>query len=134
MGDRSYESEEAPGDKGQEVTVTQLLQEKCVACRADSPHVTGEEVAQLHPQVPDWSIILEDGIRKLERMFRFPNFAQALAFTNAISDMAEDEGHHPRLVTEWGKVGVTWWTHKIRDLHRNDFIMAAKTDAFYGMH
>ena len=108
--------------------MTQLAEERCVACRADSPHVTDEEVAELKPLVPDWDLTVAEGIRRLERTYRFQNFAQALAFTNAVGDLAEAEGHHPRLVTEWGRVGVTWWTHKIRDLHRNDFIMASKTD------
>ena len=108
-----------------------LTQEKCVACRADAPVVTDQEVKELHPQVRDWKIIVEDGIRRLDRTYRFRDFAQALAFTDAVGALAEEEGHHPRLVTEWGKVGVTWWTHKIRNLHRNDFIMAAKTDGLY---
>ncbi|MBI4490877.1 MAG: 4a-hydroxytetrahydrobiopterin dehydratase [Deltaproteobacteria bacterium] len=108
-----------------------LTQEKCVACRADAPHVTDQEIAELHPQVFEWRLITEEGIRKLERAYRFPNFVRALSFTNAVGDLAEAEGHHPRLVTEWGRVTVTWWTHKIRDLHRNDFIMAAKTDRLY---
>ncbi len=111
--------------------MSSLTQERCVACRADAPVVTDQEVAGLHPQVPDWRLFVEDGIRKLERTYRFRDFAQALAFTNAVGALAEEEGHHPRLVTEWGKATVTWWTHKIRNLHRNDFIMAAKTD---GLH
>ncbi len=105
-----------------------LTSERCVACRADSPHVTEEEITLLSPIISGWELIEEDGIRKLQRTFRLPGFAQALALTNRIGAIAEEEGHHPRLVTEWGRVGVTWWTHKIRDLHRNDFIMAAKTD------
>ena len=68
-------------------------------------------------------------IARLERVFHFPSFADALAFTNRVGALAEEEGHHPALLTEWGRVTVTWWTHKIRGLHRNDFIMAAKTDA-----
>ena len=111
--------------------MTQLIEQKCVACRADSPHVTEAEIAELHPQVPEWSIIQEDGIRKLQRLFRVSNFEQALAFSNAVGNVAEEEGHHPRLVTEWGRVTITWWTHKIRDLHRNDFVMAAKTDQLH---
>ncbi len=114
--------------------MTQLERERCVACRADSPHVTDPEVAELHPQVPEWTLRADNGVRKLERSFSFPNFGQALAFTNAVGGLAEAEGHHPLLVTEWGRATVTWWTHKIRDLHRNDFIMAAKTDrAFEGL-
>lgn len=108
-----------------------LIEQRCVACRADSPHVTEEELAELGPQVPDWSMIQEDSIRKLQRRFRFRNFQKALAFTNAVGALAEEEGHHPRLVTEWGRVTVTWWAHAIRDLHRNDFIMAGKTDQAY---
>ena len=105
-----------------------LAEMRCVACRADAPTVTEREVAQLHPQVPDWELIEENGSERLRRVFRFDDFAQALAFTNRIGEIAESEGHHPALLTEWGRVTVTWWTHKIRGLHRNDFVMAAKTD------
>lgn len=109
----------------------ELYQERCVACRRDSPAVTADEIGELHPTVAGWELLAADGIPKLERRFSFRNFRQALAFTNAVGELAEAEGHHPRVVTEWGGVGVTWWTHKIRNLHRNDFIMAAKTDRLY---
>jgi 4a-hydroxytetrahydrobiopterin dehydratase len=108
-----------------------LSQMKCVACRRDAPTVTDEEVAELLPQIPDWELVELDGIRRLTRSFRFADFAEALAFTNKVGEIAEEEGHHPALLTEWGKVGVTWWTHKIKGLHRNDFIMAAKTSELY---
>lgn len=111
--------------------MTQLNREKCVACRRDSPPVTSEEIAELQPQVPDWQLVTLDGVLRLTRSFRFRNFAQALAFTNKVGELAEEEGHHPQLVTEWGRVDVAWWTHKIRNLHRNDFIMAAKSDQAY---
>lgn len=101
---------------------------KCEACRRDAPTVTAEEAKGLLQQVPLWSIEERDGVPRLERIFAFPDFAEALAFTNEVGRVAEEEGHHPALVTEWGRVGVAWWTHKIRGLHRNDFIMAAKTD------
>jgi 4a-hydroxytetrahydrobiopterin dehydratase len=104
---------------------------RCEACQAGAPQVTEAEIAALHPQVPQWTLVERDGIRRLERVFRFRDFAQALAFTNLVGALAETEGHHPALLTEWGRVTVTWWTHKIRGLHRNDFIMAAKTDATY---
>ncbi|MGH2639382.1 MAG: 4a-hydroxytetrahydrobiopterin dehydratase [Rhabdochlamydiaceae bacterium] len=106
----------------------QLARIGCTACRAGEPTVTPEEIATLHPQVESWSIVDRDGIKRLERTFRFTDFAEALSFTNKIGKIAEEEGHHPSILTEWGKVTVTWWTHKIRGLHRNDFIMAAKTD------
>ena len=112
--------------------MSELTEEKCTACRVDSPHVTDSEINQLQPGIPEWKLIEEAGIRKLERTFRFPNFVIALAFTNGIGELAETEGHHPRITTEWGRVNVTWWTHKIRNLHRNDFIMAAKSDQLFG--
>lgn len=109
-----------------------LSQMKCTACRRGEPTVTDADVTELHPEVPAWQIIERDGIKRLERTFTFGDFVQALAFTNAVGDLAEAEGHHPALLTEWGRVTVTWWTHKIRGLHRNDFIMAAKADRLYG--
>ena len=115
------------------MTTSGLSAEKCVACRRDSPQVTTEEISQLSPMVSQWHLITEEGIPKLDRAFSFPNFQQALEFTNRLGELAEAEGHHPRLVTEWGRVAVTWWTHKIRNLHRNDFIMAAKSDEIYGV-
>lgn len=108
-----------------------LTQEKCVACRRDSPRVTEEEIAELSPHVPNWELTENDGIKRLRRGFRFRDFAAAMAFARDVAESAEEEGHHPRIVLEWGRVGVDWWTHKIRGLHRNDFIMAAKTDEIY---
>ena len=109
----------------------QLTQLKCTACRGGEPTVTDAEIAEFKPQVPEWKIVEVDGIKRLERVFKFKDFVSALAFTNKVGEMAESEGHHPALLTEWGRVTVTWWTHKIRGLHRNDFIMAAKTDELY---
>ncbi len=108
-----------------------LSEMKCVACRGDEPTLTADEVAKLLPQVPEWRLIERDGTNRLERVFKFKNFVQALAFTNQVGRIAEEEGHHPALLTEWGQVTVTWWTHKIKGLHRNDFIMAAKTTQLF---
>jgi 4a-hydroxytetrahydrobiopterin dehydratase len=105
-----------------------LARMHCVACRRDAPTVTDAEIAELQPHVVDWEIVAPDGIKRLRRVFAFDDFAQALAFTTEIGELAEEEGHHPALLTEWGRTTVTWWTHKIKGLHRNDFIMAAKTD------
>jgi 4a-hydroxytetrahydrobiopterin dehydratase len=91
--------------------------------------VTDAEMAELRPQIPEWTLIEREGIPRLERVFRFRNFADALEFTNRIATLAEDEGHHPAILTEWGRVTITLWTHKIRALHRNDFVMAAKIDS-----
>ena len=108
-----------------------LREMSCVACRSDAPTVTEAEIAELQPHVPEWEIAEQEGIKKLNRRFRFDDFANALAFTNALGELAEEEDHHPALLTEWGRVTVTWWTHKIRGLHRNDFVMAAKADELY---
>ena len=106
-----------------------LMAEKCVACRADAPLVSDAELRDLRREIPDWRVVEREGITRLERVFTFPDFAVALAFTNRVGASAEAEGHHPALLTEWGRVTVTWWTHVIKGLHRNDFVMAAKTDA-----
>jgi 4a-hydroxytetrahydrobiopterin dehydratase len=108
--------------------MSSLVSERCVACRRDAPRVTEAEVAELKPLIPDWELVERDDIPRLERVFRFADFNGALAFTVRVGELAEAEGHHPAILTEWGRVTVTWWTHKIRGLHRNDFIMAAKTD------
>ena len=105
-----------------------LQESRCTACRPDAPRVTDQELTEFKPQIPDWQIIERDGIPQLERVFRWKNFAEALEFTNKVGALAESEGHHPAILTQWGSVTVTWWTHKIRGLHRNDFIMASKTD------
>ena len=105
-----------------------LTAQKCSACHKDAPSVTQEEIAQLQPQIPDWKLIDVEGHQRLERTYSFPDFQTALAFTNRVGEAAETEGHHPALLTEWGKVTVTWWTHAISGLHKNDFVMAAKTD------
>jgi len=108
-----------------------LVAMKCVACRAGEPTVTDAEIAEYRPQVPEWQIVEREGIKRLERVFKLKNFVEALAFTNRVGELAEEQGHHPALLTEWGKVTVTWWTHKIKGLHRNDFIAAAKTDRLF---
>jgi len=91
-----------------------LSTERCIACRRDSPRVTDSEIAELRREVSAWQVLERDGIARLERVFDFPNFVDALAFTNRVGALAETEGHHPALLTEWGRVTVNWWTHKIR--------------------
>jgi 4a-hydroxytetrahydrobiopterin dehydratase len=106
-----------------------LRSEKCVACRRDAPAVPEGDIPALRAEIPEWQLVVRDGIPRLERVFSFPSFSAALAFTNRVGGLAEEEAHHPAITTEWGRVTVVWWTHKIKSLHRNDFIMAAKTDA-----
>ncbi len=111
--------------------MAELIHETCIPCRANAPALVESEIAGLSPQIPQWQVVMREGIHRLERAYRFSNFADALKFAIQVGDLAESEGHHPAILTEWGKVTVTWWTHSIGGLHRNDFIMAAKTDAVY---
>jgi 4a-hydroxytetrahydrobiopterin dehydratase len=111
--------------------MTTLAQLQCIPCRGGEPTLSDDEIARLKPEAPSWEVIEREGVLRLERVFKFKNFVQALQFTNQVGELAEEQGHHPALLTEWGKVTVTWWTHKIKGLHRNDFIMAAKTDKLY---
>ncbi len=106
----------------------EFVKMKCEPCRVGAPPATEEEIQEFMTQLPDWNVKDVDGINQLERLFKFKNFVQALEFTNKVGEIAEAKGHHPVLKTEWGGVTVTWWTHKIKGLHRNDFIMAARTD------
>jgi len=110
-----------------------LTSQRCEACCADAPKVSDEELAELISEIPSWAPIIRDNIMMLERMYSFENYDAALAFTNKVAHLAEQEGHHPALLLEWGKVTVTWWSHKIKGLHRNDFICAAKTDQLYAL-
>ena len=81
--------------------------------------------------IPNWEISVESEVSMLSRQYRFDDFARALEFTNQVAALAEAEDHHPRIVTEWGSVQVSWWTHTVRGLHYNDFIMAARCDEVY---
>lgn len=105
-----------------------LTQAQCQACTADATKVSDDELAELIREIPDWNIQVHDQHKVLERTYLFKNFRHALAFTNAVGVIAEEVDHHPALLTEWGKVTVTWWSHKLCGLHLNDFIMAARTD------
>lgn len=109
----------------------ELSKQGCEACRADAPKISDEDLKALMPQIPDWSVIVVDGVMQLSREFGFKNFAQAMAFSNRVGDIAEAVDHHPAILTEWGRVTVTWWSHKIKGLHKNDLIMAARTDEAY---
>jgi len=108
--------------------MSELSQASCEVCRSGAPKVSDAEARELLQQIPDWSLINVDGINQLQRQYKFKNFVAAMAFANRLADIAEEEGHHPGMLVEWGKVTVTWWSHSIQGLHNNDFVMAAKTD------
>ena len=111
--------------------MTNLAAGKCVPCRGGDPSLTKAEIADLMSHVPQWQTVTQDNILRLQRVFKFKNYAQAVDFTNKIAAIAEEEDHHPLIVLEWGKVTVQWWTHVVKGLHGNDFIMAAKTDELF---
>ena len=102
-----------------------LSQKDCVPCRGGVPPLTAEQIKPLSAQVKNWSVVNNHHI---EKEFQFPDFKTALAFTNKIGGIAEDQGHHPDIFLAWGKVGVKIWTHKIDGLTESDFILAAKID------
>ena len=108
-----------------------LADEHCVTTTKLSRRVSEVERAGLLAALPQWRVIEVDGIERLERRYSLPDFASALEFTNHVGALAEHEDHHPAIVTEWGRVTVSWWTHTVRGLHRNDFVMAAQTDRIY---
>lgn len=111
--------------------MARLYDMKCKACRSDSPVLTESEIETLTVEVPGWSKVELDSTKKIERRFKFSDFEHALRFTNQVGEIAEQQGHHPAILTEWGRVSVIYWTHIIGGLHRNDFIMAAKTNKLY---
>lgn len=108
--------------------MSQLSEQQCEACSWDAPHVTEAEIEQYKAEIPEWQIIERDGIMKLERVFKFRNFKQALDFTNRVGEIAESEGHHPDIFLAWGRVDLKIWTHKIDGLTESDFVLAAKID------
>jgi len=103
----------------------------CTACRVDAPKASQLQINAFFEEYKEWELIIIQEIPRLVRIYPFKKYIQALNFTNKIADLAEQEGHHPAILLEWGKVQVSWWTHKIKGLHENDFIMSAKTDKIF---
>ena len=101
----------------------------CLPCQGGIPALTIDEAARISLNVPAWRV--ESEATRLVRDYKFRNYAEALAFVNAISNVAETEGHHPDICFGWGYATVTLFTHKIQGLHENDFIMAAKFDRLF---
>tara|TARA_B110000211_G_C13998355_1_gene517239 strand:+ start:813 stop:1148 length:336 start_codon:yes stop_codon:yes gene_type:complete len=106
----------------------QLDQRQCIKYTADTVSLTDSELDQLRLEVSDWQLQLRDGVKQLSKQFSFPDYVQTMAFTQRVGELAEAENHHPEILTKWGKVTVTWWTHAVNGLHINDFICAVKTD------
>src|SRR3954471_21764384 len=107
-----------------------LVEKVCTPCRGGVPPLTREEAERYQGQVPGWE--LADDARLIRRTFRLENFRAALAFVDAVGALAEAEGHHPEVCFGWGYATVSLRTKKIKGLHENDFIMAAKVDRLAG--
>lgn len=103
----------------------------CSPVPTDASPLTEQQFNALQEELTGWKTVNINGELRLEKTYRFKDFNQALAFTNRVGELANLEDHHPAILTEWGKVTVTWWTHKIKGLHKNDFIMAARTEQLY---
>ena len=111
--------------------MNELTVEDCVRVDKNTPALSAEAAEKLLNRLTDWTIIEHNGVPALSKTFKFPNFNSALSFTNRVGQQAEDQDHHLAILTEWGLVTVTWWTHVVHGLHRNDFIMAARTEAVF---
>lgn len=105
--------------------------ETCEACRADAPTLTDDELARMLVDIPEWGVAEVKDVKRLRHAFDFDGWMPAVKFANDVAEIAEENDHHPLIRLEWGKVTVSWWTHKIGGLHRNDVIMAAKTSKIY---
>ena len=105
-----------------------LKESKCEACTIDAPLVSDSEAKVLILELDGWVIESDSGINQLIKTYKFSNYAESVNFSNKVADLAESEDHHPKIILEYGNVEVSWWSHKIKGLHKNDFICAAKTD------
>jgi 4a-hydroxytetrahydrobiopterin dehydratase len=101
---------------------------RCEACSGDAMALSEEHRVALLTELDGWQLLDREGIPQLEKVYKFKNYKLAWEFANKISELAEQEFHHPSILLEWGKVTVTWWSHSIKGLHQNDFICAAKCD------
>ena len=105
----------------------------CMPCPAESAPMPEAQCLRLLQNLPGWEVATVENSVRLRRTFVFADFSEALAFTNRVGGLAEAEGHHPELITRWGEVRVSWWTHAILGVHLNDFIMAARCDALFSV-
>ena len=108
-----------------------FAQEPCIPCRADAPRLNDAEIDELRLNTPMWAVVDVSGVRQLQRTFDFESYPDALAFTLRVGQLAQEQDHHPVIITRFNSVTLEWYTHAIKGLHRNDFIMAAKSDDAY---
>jgi len=111
--------------------MNELSKLTCEACKGDDSPLTNKEIGGYLKEVDGWEVIEESGIQKLKRVFLTLNYGKSIEFTNDVARIAERADHHPQLIVDYGAVAVIWWSHKIKGLHKNDFIMAAKTSDLF---
>ena len=110
--------------------MTKLAKEICSACEIGAPLVPHDQQMELLNDLDGWIIDTLD-ISRLIKEFKLNNYEQSIRFANLIADLAESQDHHPKITLEWGCVSIEWWSHKIKGLHMNDFICAAKSDEIF---
>ena len=103
----------------------------CEACSASARLLTLKEIESFLPEISEWEVIVDSGIKKLKRQFQTNNYQKSISFTNAVAKLAESINHHPQIIVEYSSVTVVWWSHNIKGLHKNDFIMASKTSNLF---
>ncbi len=108
-------------------TRQELASLTCVPCRGGTPPMEGEKVKLMLDVVPEWTKSVGE-IDKIEKLFKFKDFKEAMLFVNEVAEIAEEQDHHPDIFIQWNKVTLTLWTHAIKGLFENDFILAAKID------
>lgn len=108
--------------------MTHLAQQQCSPCDEETKPLTEEEIKQLWLETPMWETRDTNGIKRIHRLFEFPSYAEGITFVNEVARLAESANHHPKIIVDYRKVEVEWYTHTIKGLHKNDFIMAAKSD------
>ena len=103
----------------------------CEACNADAPKASEGSLSNFLTKYSDWSMSNDVEFPQITRVYKFSKYTLGLEFVNLVAELSDAEGHHPDIILEYGKVTVKWWSHKIQNLHENDFIMAAKCDLIY---
>jgi len=105
---------------------SELAAQQCIPCQGGIPPLVGDEITTLLEKLEGGWIAVDE--HHLHKEYSFPDFAEALAFTNRVGAVAEEQGHHPDIYVSWGKVRLDIWTHKINGLTVSDFFLAAKAD------
>lgn len=111
--------------------MTELSNLSCEACSASATLLTTQEIESLLTDIPQWQVVVDSGIKKLKCEFHSKHYKKSMSFTNAIATLAETANHHPQIIVEYSTVTVIWWSHNIKGLHKNDFIMASKTSRLF---